>query len=109
MPAAYLFAIRASGLVETRFLVASVATSLQHISHVYHVHLSRLQAFLGIYHRLFGDLFLPWPLEDKMDHVAGEQSKQGDLGCHTEDTDHEADIEAQCRNKTNKRCNYQDR
>lgn len=44
-----------------------------------------------------------------MENVANEQSEQGDLGCHAEDTDHEADIEAQCRNKTKKRCNYQNR
>lgn len=44
-----------------------------------------------------------------MDHVAGEQSEQGDLGCHTEDTDHEANIEAQGRDKTDKSRYYQNR
>jgi hypothetical protein len=44
-----------------------------------------------------------------MDHVAGEQSEQGDLGCHTEDTDHEANVKAQGRGNTDKSCYYQNR
>jgi hypothetical protein len=43
-----------------------------------------------------------------VDDIAKEQSEQSDLGCHTEDADHEADVEAQCWNKANKGCYYQD-
>jgi len=43
-----------------------------------------------------------------MDDIANEQSEQSDLRCHAEDTDHEANIEAQCRNKTDKGCYCQD-
>lgn len=96
------------------FLVVGIVIRLQGLSRVYHVLLnvlvdvsSRLHALLRIHHRLLDDLFLPWTLEDQVNNVADEQSQKSDLRCHAEDTDHETNIEAQCRNKTDKSCCYQ--
>jgi len=97
-------------------LVVGIGIRLQDLSRVYHVLLgvlvdisSRLQALFCVYHSLLDSLILPWTLEYQVDNIANEQSKQGDLRCHAEETDHEANIEAQCRNETNKSCYYQAR
>lgn len=88
-----------------------VGIRLQDISRVYHMLRdtlvdvgSRLQTLFCIYHRLLDNIFLPWTLEDQVDDVTKEQSEQSDLRRHAEDADQKSDVEAQCWNKSDKRC-----
>ena len=92
-----------------------IGVRLQDLSRIFRVLLNvlvdgdiNLQALLGIHHRLLDDVLLPWTLQDQVDDIANEQSDKSDLRCHAEDTDHKANIEAQCRNKADKDCYYQD-
>ena len=92
-----------------------IGVRLQDLSRIFHVLLDilvdvdiNLQALLGIRDRLLDDILLPWTLQDQVDDIANEQSDKSDLRCHAEGTDHKANIEAQCRNKANNDCCYQD-